>query len=169
MRRYRGPFRLSDAFCRHQFLADCTINMLGSDFRQGHPDNAMRPPPIGPAPPYILSHHRQPPRTAPHRPAPPTRVTPSKICALRSERACAVALRVTHIFAMSPRPLGAPARYPPRRSGILIDRGRWRGSLRRCCARPPIGASLATMTAGPLIARLALAGRAPAPRAVARG
>src|SRR5271169_2343560 len=34
MRRYRGPFRLSDAFCRRQFSADYTIIMFGFDFRQ---------------------------------------------------------------------------------------------------------------------------------------
>ena len=36
MRQSHGPFRWSDAFCRHQFLADYTTNMFGFDFRQGH-------------------------------------------------------------------------------------------------------------------------------------
>ena len=34
-RPYREPFRSSDAFCPYQFLADYTINMFGSNFRQG--------------------------------------------------------------------------------------------------------------------------------------
>ena len=33
-RLYRELFRSSDAFCRHQFLADCTINTFGFNFRQ---------------------------------------------------------------------------------------------------------------------------------------
>jgi hypothetical protein len=35
MRQSHEPFRSSDAFCPHQFLADCTINMFGFNFRQG--------------------------------------------------------------------------------------------------------------------------------------
>jgi NADH:flavin oxidoreductase / NADH oxidase family len=35
MRRCRGLFRLSGAFCRRQFSADYTINMFEFDFRQG--------------------------------------------------------------------------------------------------------------------------------------
>ena len=34
MRQSHEPFRSSDAFCPHQFLADCTINMFGFNFRQ---------------------------------------------------------------------------------------------------------------------------------------
>ena len=34
MRQSHGPFRWLDAFCRHQFLAGYTINMLGFNFRQ---------------------------------------------------------------------------------------------------------------------------------------
>jgi hypothetical protein len=34
-RPYRGLFRSSDAFWRHQFSVDCTINIFGFDFRQG--------------------------------------------------------------------------------------------------------------------------------------
>jgi transposase InsO family protein len=35
MRQSHEPIRSSDAFCRHQFLADCTINMFGFNFRSG--------------------------------------------------------------------------------------------------------------------------------------
>ena len=35
MRRYRGLFKPSGAFSRHQFSADYTITMFGFDFRQG--------------------------------------------------------------------------------------------------------------------------------------
>ena len=41
MRRYRGPFRLWGAFCRHQFSADYTISMFEFDFRQGHAHDGM--------------------------------------------------------------------------------------------------------------------------------
>jgi hypothetical protein len=34
MRQSHEPIRSSDAFCQHQFSADCTINMLGFNFRQ---------------------------------------------------------------------------------------------------------------------------------------
>jgi hypothetical protein len=35
MRQYRGPFGLSDAFCPNQFSVGYTINIFGSDLRQG--------------------------------------------------------------------------------------------------------------------------------------
>jgi hypothetical protein len=44
MRRYRGLFRPSGAFSRHQFLPDYTISTFGFDFRQPMPWKIM---PIG--------------------------------------------------------------------------------------------------------------------------
>jgi hypothetical protein len=42
MRRYRGSFRLSDAFCPNQFSVGYTINIFGSDLRQGQEDEGRR-------------------------------------------------------------------------------------------------------------------------------